>query len=77
MFKNNHPVLMVGVKIKKECPKGIKLRYRKWLKFKSLGKVSRGVYLLEEPDYQIWSQYFSPLVKKFGEDFAYYLRNVD
>jgi hypothetical protein len=77
MLKSNHPVLMVGVKIQKQCPRGIKLRYRKWLKFKSLERISKGIYLLEESDYQIWSTYFSPLVKNYGEDFAYYLKKVD
>jgi hypothetical protein len=77
MEQNNHPTLIVGLKIKKECPRGIRNRCQKWLRFKSLEQLKKNIYLLEEPDYQIWSQYFSPLVRKYGNEFAYYLRNVD
>ncbi|KLL04753.1 MAG: hypothetical protein MRERV_12c010 [Mycoplasmataceae bacterium RV_VA103A] len=74
MDKNQYPTLIVGIKLTKNCPRGIRERCQRWLRYKSLEQLKKNIYLLEENDYQIWNEYFSPLVKKYGEDFAYTLK---
>ncbi|RHZ35327.1 hypothetical protein [endosymbiont GvMRE of Glomus versiforme] len=71
MKKNNIPTYILGLELKKNCPRGVRNRLVKWLWCNSDKRLKRNVYLLRENKYHLWLEYYSPLVERFGNNFAY------
>lgn len=71
MQKEQLSITVIGIELKKSCPLGLRNRIKRWLNYNNEKKLFKNLYLLEEDKYWIWQEYFIPLIKNFGKDFAY------
>ena len=71
MIKHNIPTYILGIELKKDCPRGTRTRLVRWLWYNSEKQLKKNVYLLNRNKYWLWSEYYDPLVKMFGISFAY------
>ena len=71
MKKNNIPTYILGLELKKDCPRGIRNRLVRWLWINSEQQLKKNVYLVGGEKYWLWWEYYRPLAEKFGNSFVY------